>query len=192
MAETNGDVEKCPHCHELENEVRQLKNKAWQAENKFLECSEILRVERIERGERDGFGDYDELTNRLASVYRDMDSGAEIRARINLLPMRAKIAEAKARTEKIEAQMGLIEAQKKMAELKAEKVALENKEKRALIQLYQTAIEAVERLGAGQAVEADFEVLDNLKQMGVKISPKIKSAAHLLKQTNGERVKNAE
>ena len=178
MAETNGDVKKCPRCHILENKLR--------------ECSEILRVERIERGERDAFGDYDELVNKFASVYQDMEPGAEIRARINLLPMQAKIAETKARTEKIEAQMGLIEAQKKMAELKAEKVALENKEKRALIQLYQTAIEAVERLGAGQAVEADFEVLDNLKQMGVKIPPKIKSAAHLLKQTNGERVKNAE
>ena len=178
MAETNGDVKKCPRCHILEN--------------KLWEASEALRLERIDRGERDAFGDYDELLNRFATVYRDMDPGAEIRARINLLPARAEMAESKARTEKIEAQMGLIEAQKKMAELKAEKVALENKEKRALIQLYQTAIEAVERLGAGQAVEADFEVLDNLKQMGVKIPPKIKSAAHLLKQTNGKRVKNAE
>ena len=53
MAETNGDVKKCPRCHELENEVRQLKNKVWQAENKFLECSKILERERIERGERD-------------------------------------------------------------------------------------------------------------------------------------------
>ena len=178
MAETNGDVKKCPRCHILEN--------------KLWECSEILRVERIDRGERDGFGDYDELVNRFASVYQDMESGAEIRARINLLPMQAKIAEAKARTENIKAQRGLIEAQKKMVELKAEKLALENKEKRALIQLYQTAIEAVERLGAGQAVEADFEVMDNLKQMGVKIPPKIKSAAHLLKQTNGKGVENAE
>ena len=178
MAETNGDVKKCPRCHILENKLR--------------ECSEILRVERIERGERDGFGDYDELLNRFANVYRDMDSGAEIRARINLLPMQAKIAETKARTENIKAQRGLIEAQKKMVELKAEKLALENKEKRAMIQFYQTAQQAVERLGGGQAVEADFEVIDNLKQIGVKIPPKIKSAAHLLKQTNGEGVENAE
>ena len=178
MAETNGDVKKCPRCHILEN--------------KLWECSEILRVERIERGERDAFGDYDEVVNRFASLYRDMEPGAEIRARINLLPMQAKIAETKARTENIKAQRGLIEAQKKMVELKAEKLALENKVKRAMIQLYQTAQQAVERLGAGQAVEADFEVIDNLKQIGVKISPKIKSAAHLLKQTNGESVENAE
>ena len=106
--------------------------------------------------------------------------------------MQGKIAETKARTGNIKAQRGLIEAQKKMVELKAEKLALENKEKRAMIQLYQTAQQAAERLVAGQAVEADFEVLDNLKQMGVKIPPKIKSAAFLLKQTNGESVKNAE
>ena len=82
MAETNGDVKKCPHCHILEN--------------KLHECSEMLRIERIERGEREAFGDYEELLNRFATVYRDMDSGAEIRARINLLPMQAKIAETKA------------------------------------------------------------------------------------------------
>ena len=185
----------CEKCAALEREIEALKKECPRChilENQLWESSEILRVERIARGERDGFGDYDELVNRFASVYQDMESGAEIRARINLLPMQAKIAEAKARTENIKAQRGLIEAQKKMVELKAEKLALENKEKRAMIQLYQTAQQAVERLGVGQAVEADFEVIDNLKQIGVKIPPKIKSAAHLLKQTNGERVKNAE
>lgn len=192
MAKTNRDVKKCPHCHELENEVRQLKNKARQAENKFMECSKMLRGERIERADRDGFEDYDELANRFASIYRDMDEGAEIRARINLLPIQAKIAETKARTEKIGAQMGLIGEQEKLAALKVEKQELENQEKRAMIQLFLAAVEAVERIGAGQAVEADFEVLDNLKQIGVKIPPKIKSAAFLLKQTNGKSVENAE
>ena len=65
---------------------------------------------------------------------------------------------------------------------------LENAEREAMIALYAGAVDAVERFGAGQAVEADFEVIDNLKQIGVKISPKIKNAAHLLKQTNGEGV----
>ena len=192
MAETNGDEKKCPRCHELENEVRQWKNKARQAGNKFLECSKILRWERIERGERDAFGDYDELVNRFASVYRDMDPGAEMRARINLLPLQTKIAETEARIEKIKAQKGLVGEQKKLAALKVEKQELENQEKRAMIQLFLTAIEAVERIGAGQAVEADFDVLDNLKQIGVKIPPKIKSAAFLLKQTNGKGEENAE
>ena len=174
MAETNEDVKECPRCHFLEN--------------KFLECSKILERERIERGERDGFEDYEELKNRFASVYRDMDSGAEIRARINLLPMQAKIAEVEARTASYKARKELTEAQTKATELKAEKIALDNEEKRAMIQLYQTAQQAVERLAAGQAVEADFEVIDNLKQIGVKIPRKIKSAA-LLKQTNGGGVK---
>ena len=171
MLETNGDVKKCPRCHILENRLRA--------------ASEALRLERIARGEREGFEDYDELLNRFASVYNDMPPGAEVRARINLLPMRAKIDEAKARTEKIKIQTELTEAQKKMTEAKTEKIALENEEKREMIQLYQAAIQAVERLGAGQAVEADFEVIDQLKEIGVRISPKIKSAAFLLKQTNG-------
>ena len=192
MAETNGDVEKCPRCRELKNEVRQLENKVWQLENKVWESSEILLTERNERGERDGFGDLEELKNRFATVYGDMDPGAEIRARVNVLQVQEKIAEVKARTKKIEAQIGLIGEQEKLAALKVEKQELENQEKRAMIQLYLAAVEAVERIGAGQAVEADFEVIDNLKQMGVKISPKIKSAAVLLKQTNGESVENAE
>ena len=59
MAETNGDVKECPRCHILEN--------------KLWECSEILRVERIERGERDAFGDYDEVVKR--SPWRTRKSG---------------------------------------------------------------------------------------------------------------------
>ena len=114
MAETNGDVKECPRCHILEN--------------KLWEASEALRLERIDRGERDAFGDYDELLNRFATVYRDMDEGAEIRARINLLAMQTKMAEGKARTEKIEAQMGLIGEQEKLAALKVEKQELENQE----------------------------------------------------------------
>ena len=39
------------------------------------QASEALRLERIDRGERDAFGDYDELLNRFATVYRDMDPG---------------------------------------------------------------------------------------------------------------------
>ena len=62
MAEINGDVKKCPRCYILEN--------------KLHECSEMLRIERIDRGERDGFGDYGEVVNRFASVYRDMEPGA--------------------------------------------------------------------------------------------------------------------
>ena len=191
MGKTNGDVKKCPRCHELENEVRQWKNRARQAENKFMECSKMLRIERIERAEREAFEDYEELLNRFDTIYRDMDPGAEIRARINLLPILAKIAETKARTEKIKAQMGLIEMQKKLAALKVEKQELENQEKRAMIQLYLTAVEAVERIGAGQAVEVDFEVIDNLKKIGVRIPPKIKRAAFLLKQTNSRGLENA-
>ena len=151
-----------------------------------------MQRERIERGERDAFGDYDELVNRFATVYPDMDEGAEIRARINLLQMQTKIAEGKARIEKIEAQMGLIGEQEKLAALKVEKQELENQQTRAMIQLFLAAVEAVERIGAGEAVEADFEVLDNLKQIGVKIPPKIKRAAFLLKQTNGRGLENAE
>ena len=192
MAETNGDVKKCPHCHALENEVRQWKNKARQAENKFMECSKMLRGERLERAVREAFEDYEELLNRFDTIYRDMDPGAEIRARINLLPLLAKIAETEARTEKIGAQMGLIGEQKKLAAQKVEKQELEYQEERAMIQLFLAAVEAVERLGAGQAVEADFEVIDNLKQMGVKFSPKIKRTAFLLKQTNGRGLENAE
>ena len=187
MAETNGDVKECPRCHILENQL-------WEA-------SELLLQERAAREGIEIAADFDDTAMRLDTLYREREVKVkdEIEARLKLLPLRAKLIEIEEKTENIKAQRGLIQgrtAQAKLNQLltqeKIKKMQLENAEREAKIALYQTAIEAVERLGAGQAVEADFEVLDNLKQMGVKIPPKIKSAAHLLKQTNGERVKNAE
>ncbi len=143
----------------------------------------MLERERMERAELAASADYDEVVKRFSSLYRDMGVGEEIRARISLLPVRGKMAEVEARTEKIKAQVGLVEVQKKLAEQKTEKIALENEEKRAMIALYQAAQQAVERLGNGQMIEADFEVIDQLKQMGVKIPQKVKARAFIPKQT---------
>ena len=60
-----------------------------------------------------------------------------------------------------------------------------------MIGLYRAATDAVGRLGTGQMIEADFVVLDNLKQIGVKIPKKLKSGEQIQKQTNGEGVENA-
>ena len=58
-----------------------------------------------------------------------------------------------------------------------------------MIELYAAAMDALERLGTGQMVEADFVVLDSLKQIGVKIPKKF--SAKSLKQTNGGGMDNA-
>ena len=108
----------CEKCAALEREIEALKKKCPRChilENQVWESSEALLRERIERGERDAFEDYDEVVNRFTSVYRDMDP--EIRARINLLPIQAKIAEVEARTENIKAQRGLIEGRTAQAKL---------------------------------------------------------------------------
>ena len=177
----------CPEC-------AVLKRKLW-------ETSEILQQERADREGCEIAADFDNTAMRLDTLYREsgVTEKDEISARLRLLPVRAKLAEIEARTENLKVQKGLIEgrtAQAKLNQLltqeKIKKAQLENAVREAMIELYQTAQQAVERFGAGQAVEADFEVLDNLKQIGVKFSPKIKNAAHLLKQTNGEGVKNAE
>ena len=60
-----------------------------------------------------------------------------------------------------------------------------------MIELYRAAVDAVERLGTGQMIEADFEVLESLKQIGVKIPKKLKSGGQIQKQTNGEHTQNA-
>ena len=108
----------CEKCAALEREIEALKKECPRChilENQVWESSEALLRERIERGERDAFEDYDEVVNRFTSVYRDMDP--EIRARINLLPIQAKIAEVEARTENIKAQRGLIEGRTAQAKL---------------------------------------------------------------------------
>ena len=64
---------------------------------------------------------------------------------------------------------------------------LENAEREAMIELYAAAVDAVERLGTGNMVEADFEVLDSLKQIGVKIPKNLKVVKKIPKQTNGMR-----
>ena len=112
--------------------------------------------------------------------------------------MRAKLAEIEARTENLKAQKGLIEGRTVQAKLnqfltqeKIKKAQLENAEREAMIELYRAAVDAVERLGTGQMIEADFEVLESLKQIGVKIPKKLKSGGQIQKQTNGEHTQNA-
>ena len=161
-------------------------------ENKLREVSDILARKRFDRLEREGFGDYDELTNRFASVYRDMEPKDKLSARTRLLPLRAKIAEVEERTENIKVQRGLINARTGQALLnqhltrqKIRKMELENEEQEEMIELYRAAVDAIERVGTGQMVKADFVVLDSLKQIGVKIPKKLKSGEQIQKQTNG-------
>ena len=167
---------------------------------KLREVSEILMEERADREGGDIASDFDGTAIRIDTLYREREvkTKDEISARIRLLPLRAKLAEIKARTENLKAQKGLIEgrtAQAKLNQLltqeKIKKAHLENEEREAMIELYRAGVDAVERLGTGQMIEADFEVLDNLKQMGVKIPKKLKSGEQIQKQTNGEGTQNA-
>ena len=110
------------------------------------------------------------------------------------MPLRAKLIEIEEKTENIKAQRGLIQgrtAQAKLNQLltqeKIKKMQLENAEREAMIELYAAAVDAVERLGTGNMVEADFEVLDSLKQIGVKIPKNLKVVKKIPKQTNGVR-----
>ena len=110
------------------------------------------------------------------------------------MPLRAKLIEIEEKTENIKAQRGLIQgrtAQEKLNQLltqeKIKKMQLENAEREAMIELYAAAVDAVERLGTGNMVEADFEVLDSLKQIGVKIPKNLKVVKKIPKQTNGVR-----
>ncbi len=182
MAETNGDVKECPRCHILENQV-------WEA-------SELLLQERAAREGIEIAADFDDTAMRLDTLYREREVKVkdEIEARLKLLPLRAKLIEIEEKTENIKAQRGLIQgrtAQAKLNQLltqeKIKKMQLENAEREAMIELYAAAVDAVERLGTGNMVEADFEVLDSLKQIGVKIPKNLKVVKKIPKQTNGVR-----
>ena len=165
---------------------------------KLREQSDILARERSDRFASQAAGDFGDTALRAEELYRDGEPKDEIAARIRLLPLRTKMVEIEARTENIKAQRGLIDARTGQAVLnqhltrqKIRKMELENEGREAMIELYRAATDAVERLGTGQMIKADFEVLDNLKQMGVKIPKKLKSGEQIQKQTNGEGTENA-
>ena len=169
-------------------------------QRKLRELSDILARERADRFVSKASGDFDETALRLDTLYRErgVTETDEISARLKLLPVRAKLAEIEARTENLKAQKGLIEGRAEQTILnqhltrqKIRKMELENEGREAMIELYRAATDAVERLGTGQMIKADFEVLDNLKQMGVKIPKKLKSGEQIQKQTNGEGTENA-
>ena len=176
----------CPNCAALKRQLR--------------EQSDILARERADRFASKASGDFDETALRLDTLYRErgVTETDEIAARTRLLPLRAKLVEVEARTENLKAQKGLIDARAEQTILnqhltrqKIRKMELENEEREAMIELYRAAVDAVERLGTGQMIEADFEVLESLKQIGVKIPKKLKSGGQIQKQTNGEHTQNA-
>ena len=177
----------CERCAALEREVAALKNRLW-------ETSELLRQERADQEACEIAADFDNTASRLDTLYREPGAKAkdEIEGRIKLLPVRAKLKETEARTANIKAQRGLIDARAEQALLnqrltrqKIRKMELENAGQEAMIELYRAAKDAVERVGTGQMIEADFIVLESLKQIGVKIPKKLKSGGQILKQTNG-------
>ena len=182
MAETNGDEKKCPRCHILEKKLK--------------ETSRLLFYARAAREGAEIAADFDDTAMRLDTLYREREAKVkdEIEARLKLLPLRAKLAETEARTENLKAQKGLIQGRTEQAKLdqlltqeKIKKMQLENAEREAMIELYAAAVNAVERLGTSNMVEADFEVLDSLKQIGVKIPKNLKVVKKIPKQTNGMR-----
>ena len=160
----------------------------------------MLLRERADREGCDIAADFDNTAMRLGTLYRErgVTETDEISARLKLLPLRAKLKEIEARTENLNEQKGLIQgrtAQTKLNQLltqeKIRKLQLENAAQEAMIELYAAAVDAVGRLGTGQMVEADFVVLDSLKQIGVKIPKKLKSGGQILKQTNREGTEHA-
>ena len=189
----------CEKCAALEREIEALKKECPRChilENQVWEASELLLQERAAREGIEIAADFDDTAMRLDTLYREREVKVkdEIEARLKLLPLRAKLIEIEEKTENIKAQRGLIQgrtAQAKLNQLltqeKIKKMQLENAEREAMIELYAAAVDAVERLGTGNMVEADFEVLDSLKQIGVKIPKNLKVVKKIPKQTNGVR-----
>ena len=93
--------------------------------------------------------------------------------------MKGKIDNTRARTTNIE-----VDTQLKQEKVRALQADRELKERQAM--LIEAATMVLERYAqTGNMVDADFEVIDQLKQIGVKIPARI--AQKTLKQTNGAR-----
>ena len=103
-----------------------------------------------------------------------------------LVELPLKTEQTKAKTENIRTRTAQAEVDTRLKEEKIKGLQADRALKEHQTQLIGAATRALERYAeTGNMVDADFEVIDQLKQIGVKIPARI--AQKTLKQTNGAR-----
>ena len=97
-----------------------------------------------------------------------------------------KIEQTKAKTDNITTRTALAEADIRLKEEKIKGLQADRSLKEQQARLLEAATRVLERYAnTGNMVDADFEVIDQLKEIGLKIPAKV--SAKKLKQTNGVR-----
>ncbi len=103
-----------------------------------------------------------------------------------LAELPAKTEQMKVKTENIRARTAQVEADTRLKEERIKALQADRGLKVQQARILEAATRVLERYAnTGNMVDADFEVIDQLKQIGVKIPAKV--SAKNLKQTNGVR-----
>ena len=180
----------CEQCAALEREVEALKREKGELEA-MLHDKRLKNLRTIAGSTSDSILASLKYKGSASSAARFLESHTAANDRwfsqhkalfelpLKTEQMKGKIDNTRARTTNIE-----VDTQLKQEKVRALQADRELKERQAM--LIEAATMVLERYAqTGNMVDADFEVIDQLKQIGVKIPARI--AQKTLKQTNGAR-----
>ena len=180
----------CEQCAALEREVEALKKEKGELEA-MLHDKRLKNLRTIAGSTSDSILASLKYKGSASSAARFLESHTAANDRwfsqhkalfelpLKTEQMKGKIENTRARTTNIE-----VDTQLKQEKVRALQADRELKERQAM--LIEAATMVLERYAqTGNMVDADFEVIDQLKQIGFKIPAKV--SAKNLKQTNGAR-----
>ena len=184
----------CEKCADLEREVAALKKEKGELEamlrDKRLEALDVIahNTEVIQR----------RFLNKKATKYAGVNGLSrltEAQVAVNdrlfsqykfLFELPAKAEQMQAKTDNVKTRTANLKVDTRLKEEKIKSTQADRALKEHQTRLIEAATRVLERYArTGNMVEADFEVIDQLKEIGVKIPARL--AGKNLKQTNGAR-----
>ena len=179
----------CEKCAALEREVEALKKEKGELEailhnNRF----EILRTIAHNTGQAVTVS-LKTKGERASTRFIDSHIAANdsfFSQHMSLFELPQKTEQMQAKTENLRARTALVEVDARLKEEKIKALQADRGLKEQQARILEAATMVLERYAqTGNMVDADFEVIDQLKQIGVKIPARI--AQKTLKQINGAR-----
>ena len=179
----------CEKCTALEREVEALKKEKGELEA-ILHKARFKTLQTIAHNTGEAVTVSLKTKGERAST-RLIDSHIAANDRffsqhLSLFELPQKTEQMQAKTENLRARTGLVKVDARLKEEKIKALQADRHLKESQARILEAATMVLERYAqTGNMVDADFEVIDQLKQIGVKIPARI--AQKTLKQTNGAR-----
>ena len=181
----------CEKCAALEREVEALKKEKGELEA-ILHKARFKTLQTIAHNTGEAIAVSLNFKGvRTSSVARFVDSHIAANDRffsqhLSLFELPQKTEQMQAKTENLRARTTLVEVDVRLKEEKIKALQADRGLKEQQARILEAATMVLERyVKTGNMVDADFEVIDQLKEIGFKIPAKV--STRNLKQTNGVR-----